>query len=332
MSNRLNPEENYLDRRLCVAPMMGKTDRHFRSLLRIASPNSFLFTEMISIQSLIHGNLDRLLTLSSMESPLALQLGGNDPGELSKLSKLAELKGFSEVNLNVGCPSHKVQRGQFGACLMLDPLLVKQCVAEMKRKTSLPITVKCRLGVDDQDSDTLLNNFVGHLADAKCDAIYLHARKALLNGLTPAQNRSIPPIEADRVYRLKKNFPNLPIVFNGEIKTTKKALGHLRNTNGIMVGRAACSSPLFISELDNLIFKTDELKTEQIVDKYLCYMDREIRNGTLIHSMTKQLLCVLKGYTGAREHRRLLSDPKVLKNMSMNFLRDLLKNIQTYSA
>ncbi len=320
--------DNGINRTLCVAPMMGKTDRHFRTMLRIAAPNALLFTEMVASNSVVFSGNDNHLDFEPAERPLVLQLGGNDPKTLSLLSMSAEHKGFNEINLNVGCPSSKVKQGQFGACLMLKPKVVAQCIKEMKQAVSIPVTVKCRLGVDDQDSDILLHRFVEGLMLSGCDAIYLHARKAMLNGLTPAQNRNIPPIQQDRVYLLKKEFPDLEIIFNGEINTANIALEHLRITDGVMVGRAACNSPRFMSLLNSLLFQTSILKDEDIAKRYLDYMADQQRKGVPIQHMAKHMLSLFKGYRGARQYRRTLSDRSILAEITIDFIQRMVADMR----
>jgi tRNA-dihydrouridine synthase A len=317
---------------ISVAPMMAWTDRHCRHLLRLCAGRMTLFTEMISTGALLHGPADRLLAHHADEHPLAIQLGGSDAGELAHAAHLAETRGFDEVNLNVGCPSPRVQRGQFGACLMLEPTLVGQLVRAMSDRVSLPVTVKCRLGVDDRDSQASLESFIDTVANAGCTRFYVHARKALLNGLSPAQNRHIPPLNYERVYRLKERFPELSIILNGGIQDVTDALGHLDHVDGVMVGRAAYQQPLFMNALVGAVHDEPALTASTVMDRYTNYMARELDRGTRLHDMTRHCLGLFAGVPGARAYRRILSDQHRLKANDLNLVFEALKCVQSKAA
>ena len=319
-------------RQLCVAPMMAWTDRHCRYLLRLARPNALLFTEMITASALLHGDAAKLLRFHEREHPLALQIGGSDPGELAKAVRLASRSGFDEINLNVGCPSPRVKRGRFGACLMLEPELVARCVEAMRAATQLPVTVKCRLGVDDADSDEHLHRFVGMLVNAGCDALYLHARKALLNGLTPAQNREVPPLQPQRVYALKAAFAQQAVIFNGGVRDSAAVSEHLRHVDGVMIGRAAYQSPQFVAELDTLLFGSALPTEADVVQGYLEYMNQELARGTRLHDMTRHMLGLFKGKSGARTFRRLLSDAKRMRTNDIGVVHGALAAVAPKAA
>jgi tRNA-dihydrouridine synthase A len=319
-------------RRLCVAPMMAWTDRHCRYLLRLFSPNARLFTEMITTGALLHGPRDRLLAFDPAEHPLVIQLGGSDPAELGAATQLAESAGFDEVNLNVGCPSPRVQEGRFGACLMREPDLVAECVSAMCAATRLPVSVKCRLGVDDADSDELLAAFVGRLVASGCDAVYLHARKAVLSGLSPVQNRAVPPLQPERVYRLKATFPDLTVVLNGGVAERQTAREHLDHVDGVMVGRAAYYDPGFLADLDTSLFAGDPHAPSKTLEHYLVYISEQLDRGARLHDLTRHMLGLFKGAPGARQYRRILSDAKRLRNNDINVVHEAIAAVSARAA
>ena len=275
--------------------MMGWTDRHFRYLLRLCSPTARLFTEMITAPALIHGPRDRMLAFNDSEHPVVLQIGGCEPLELAQATRLAAEKGFDEVNLNVGCPSPRVSAGRFGACLMLEPALVADCVRAMKDASDLPVTVKCRLGVDDADSNELLEAFVDQVLRAGCDALYLHARKAELRGLSPRQNREVPPLQPERVYRIKDRFPYLPVILNGGVADPATARRHLNRVDGVMIGRRAYQDPSFVARLDSELFGGKPLEHWSVLDRYGRYIDTQLDRGVRLNDMTRHMLGMLKG-------------------------------------
>lgn len=301
--------KSLLNHRICVAPMMAYTDCHFRYLLRLISPNAFLYTEMVTANAILHGDYHYLLTFHDAEHPVAVQLGGSEPSALAKAAKICEQYQYDEINLNVGCPSERVQNGCFGAALMKEPDLVVDCVKAMQDAVSLPITVKTRLGVDDIDSDDYLTNFIGKLMDAGCDTFFMHARKAWLQRLSPKENRDIPPLQYDRVYQLKKTFPQCKFVINGGIQTIDAIQNHLEKVDGVMLGRVVCSNPYFLHEVDRALDKNILTKTrEEIVQAYLPYILREYADKVPMRQMTRHLIGLYQGEKGSRSWRRLLSD------------------------
>ncbi len=292
--------------------MMAWTDRHCRFLLRGTGRQITLFTEMITAGALLHGPRDRLLAHDTSEHPVVVQLGGSEPADLARAAFFAAEAGYDEINLNVGCPSPRVQRGAFGACLMREPKLVGELVSAMTSAAPLPVTVKCRLGVDDADTQPLLEAFIATVQDAGCERFYLHARKALLNGLSPAQNRQIPPLQYERVYALKARFPELEIMINGGIDSADAVAEHLRHTDGVMIGRAAYHNPLFMNELALRFHGDGRRSAFDLMADYREYMVRELEAGTRLADMTRHCLGLFAGMPGARRYRRLLSDHKAL--------------------
>ena len=306
-----------MSHRFCVAPMMDRTDRHCRYFHRSLTKRSLLYTEMLHSNAIINGKTYDLLEYNQQEHPLAIQLGGADPKSLSEAAIIAEDFGYSEINLNVGCPSSKVQKGKFGAVLMKEPQLVSSCVNEIIKSVKIPVTVKCRIGVDDMDEDAELDNFIKQVSLSGCDTFIIHARKAWLKGLSPKENREIPPLNYERVYRVKDKFPNLNIVINGGIRNMKESLHHLGYVDGVMIGRAAYENPLMLMEVDNLIFsEQNEFKSrEDIIAAMIPYLDDELKKGTKANKITKHLLGLFKGLAGAKQKRKFLSsfDAKVQK-------------------
>ncbi|HEX7034276.1 MAG TPA: tRNA dihydrouridine(20/20a) synthase DusA [Pseudomonadales bacterium] len=319
-------------RRLCVAPMMAWTDRHCRYLHRLAAPHALLFTEMITSGALRHGPAERLLRFHSSEHPVALQLGGSDPGELAEAAAAGAAAGFDEINLNVGCPSPRVRQGRFGACLMREPALVAHCVRRMASAARVPVTVKCRLGVDDDDSEAFLERFVAEAAAAGCETFYVHARKALLNGLSPAENRTVPPLDYERVYRLKARHPELEIVINGGIDTVGALDRHLAAVDGVMIGRAAYQQPMLLAAMDRHLFGAPaDAASERVPDPtivvmsgYRRYMAHELDRGTRLADMTRHCLGLFAGRPGARQFRRALSDARRLKANDLTLVDEAL--------
>ncbi len=294
--------------------MMAWTDRHCRYLHRLFAPQALLFTEMVTAGALLHGQQWHLLDHHPAEYPLAVQLGGSDPAGLAECAVAVEERGFKEVNLNVGCPSDRVQRGTFGACLMAQPERVAECVAAMRQACTLPVTIKCRLGVDDADSDELLDEFIRINKAAGCQRFYVHARKAILNGLSPAQNRSIPPLRPERVARVKANHPELQIIINGGIDRLELIAAHLKWADGVMIGRAAYHNPNFLAAAHAAIFDCrDDLDLRGKLTQYRTYMVAELERGTRLHAMTRHLLTAVNGRPGARRFRQVLSDATRLK-------------------
>jgi tRNA-dihydrouridine synthase A len=300
-----------LSHRFCVAPMMDWTDRHCRYFLRLLSQHALLYTEMISTGALLHGDKHRLLQFSDEELPLALQIGGSDPQELAACSRLGEAAGYSEINLNVGCPSDRVQQHRMGACLMAEPALVAECLKAMRDAVSIPVTIKCRVGIDDLDSMDFLADFVGKvLTESECITWIIHARIALLQGLSPKQNREIPPLQYERVYRIKKLFPQLEIIINGGIRTLQECSMHLQHVDGVMVGREAYQNPWLLHAVDSSLFgaKLPVATRHDILENFYPYVTRQLQSGTPLHHLTRHVLGLFHGQPGGKRFRRHLSE------------------------
>jgi tRNA-dihydrouridine synthase A len=295
--------------RFCIAPMMEWTDRHCRFFHRLLTRHALLYTEMITTSAVIRGDRARLLAYDPAEHPVALQLGGCDPNALAQCARLAEDMGYDEVNLNVGCPSDRVKEGRFGACLMAEPALVGDCVAAMKVAVSIPITVKCRLGIDDQDPEESLEALTGQLKANGVDALIVHARKAWLKGLSPRDNREVPPLDHDRIHRLKRAHPDLAIVVNGGISSVEEAAYHLKNVDGAMMGRAAYQEPARLLSVDPLLFgRPAPFESPQAATQaFIGYIERELARGTRLHAMTRHILGLFRAAPGARAFRRHLA-------------------------
>lgn len=312
--------------KFCVAPMMDKTDRHCRYFHRLMSNKAFLYTEMLHSNAVIRGNKERLLKYNPKEHPLAIQLGGCDPVQLGEASAISEEFGYTEVNLNVGCPSSKVQKGKFGAVLMKEPKLVASCINQMKKSTNIPVTVKCRIGIDNMNTDKHLDHFVEEVSFAGCDTFIIHARKAWLNGLSPKDNREIPPLDYQRVYKLKDSFPNINFVINGGINSIDESIKHLQYVDGVMIGRKAYDNPLLLTEVDSRIFydeKTD-ISRSDILKKLFPYLKEEVEQGTKISHITRHLMGLFRGFNGAKNLRKLLMSVNDQINPLENF-ESLLK-------
>ena len=289
--------------------MMEWTDRHCRYLHRLLSRRALLFTEMVTSAALVHGPAERLLAFSPAEQTVAIQLGGSDPAELAAATRLATGAGYAEVNLNVGCPSDRVQSGRFGACLMAEPQLVADCVSAMREATHLPVTVKCRIGIDDQDPERGLDRFADAMVAAGADVLYVHARKAWLQGLSPKENRTVPPLDYDRVYRLRRRLAPYPVMINGGIETLEAALAHLDNVDGVMLGRAAYHNPMLLAEVDALVFgePAEPVTLEAVVAGMRAYAQDELARGARINQITRHMLGLANGLPGARQFRQILS-------------------------
>lgn len=314
------------DHTFCVAPMMDWTDRHDRVFLRQFSKCALLYTEMVTAAALKHGDAAYLLQYNAEEHPLALQLGGSDPVELADAAKMGESAGFEEINLNVGCPSDRVQSGAFGACLMADPPLVARCVDSMKSAASIPVTVKCRIGIDERDSQAELEDFVGVVADSGCELFIIHARKALLSGLSPKQNREIPPLDYERVFSIKKTFPHLQVIINGGITSLDEALKLLEKTDGVMLGREAYQNPFILHEVDSRFFDapaTAQTRTDYLLE-YLPYIEQQLDKGVPLQHMTRHILGLFKGQPGGKQYRKHLSENSRLQGAGLSVLHDAL--------
>lgn len=288
---------------------MDWSDRHCRYLHRVLTRRAFLFTEMVTSAAIVHGDQQRLLGYDQSEHPIAVQLGGSDPVELAKAAEVCAQFGYDEINLNVGCPSDRVQSGSFGACLMAEPALVADCVRALKEATDLPITVKCRIGIDDQDSEADLNLFADTIVDAGVDAIYVHARKAWLQGLSPRENREIPPLDYDRVHRLAARLSPMPIMINGGIETLADCQTHLEKTDGVMLGRAAYKNPMLLAGVDSQIFgeTAPPITLGEVMEAMMAYATRERAKGVRLNQITRHMLGLANGLRGARNFRQILS-------------------------
>ena len=299
-----------LKHRLCVAPMLDWTDRFFRYFIRLITPHSLLYTEMVTSAALLHREPERFLQFDPSEHPVALQLGGSDPRDLARCSRMGAARGYDEINLNLGCPSDRVQSGRFGACLMAEPTLVSQCVKAMLDACDRPVSVKHRTGIDHQDSYQELCEFVGTLSEAGCNIFIVHARKAWLQGLSPKQNREIPPLDYTRVHRLKADFPHLEIVVNGGITTPEVCQQQLERVDGVMIGREAYHNPWMLAETDRRLFQDASPlpSRHDIVQRMLPFVAAELAKGTPLSRITRHMLGLFHGQPGARAWRRQLSE------------------------
>jgi tRNA-dihydrouridine synthase A len=315
-------QQDMIDRRLCVAPMMDWTDRHCRYFLRQLAPDARLFTEMVTAEALIHGDLDRLLGYSAAESPLVLQLGGSQPDRLARAVARAAPWGFAEINLNVGCPSDRVQSGKFGACLMAEPELVAACCRAMMDETDVPVTVKCRIGIDDMDAETGLDRFVDAVASAGVSVFYLHARKAWLNGLSPKENRTIPPLDYDRARRLAARRGDLSVILNGGLETADQAIAEMRGCAGVMIGRAAYRTPYVLAEMAQRIFGRVPPRRDHVALAMAEYADTMNKTGVPLHSITRHMLGLYAGQSGAKYWRRQLGENARMATVPGDFIRE----------
>lgn len=297
-------------RKVSIAPMMDCTDRHFRYFLRLISRHVLLYSEMVTTGALLHGKRPHFLEFDPLEKPVAFQLGGSNPKELGICSKIVEDSGYDEVNLNVGCPSGRVKEGGFGACLMADPELVGRCVDEIKRNVSIPVTIKTRIGIGQQDSYPQLHHFVATVAQSGCKTFIIHARKAWLKGLSPKQNRTVPPLLYDYVYRIKRDFPKLVILINGEITDLDQVENHLSKVDGVMIGREAYQNPYFLSQVDQRFFNDSHPipVRQNVLDIYLPYVQQQMDAGVRLHQITRHIFGIYHAVPGARRWRRYLSE------------------------
>lgn len=320
--------------RLSVAPMLEWTNRDFRYFIRLISRQSLLYTEMVTTGALIHGDRARFLAHDELEGPLSLQLGGSNPADLAECAVMAEDWGYDEVNINVGCPSDQVQSGMFGACLMAEPELVAECVAAMQAKVNIPVTVKTRLGIDDQDSYAFLTRFIDLVSAAGCQTFILHARKAWLSGLSPKENRDIPPLNYQRVYDVKQDYPELQISINGGIQSLDEVQQHLQHVDGTMLGRVVYHDPYSLATVDSTIFgDTDQgLSRHQVVEAMLPYISQRMEHGRSLKSITRHLLGLFQGQPGAKKWRRHLSEHAHLKGARIEVVEQSLALVPEPSA
>lgn len=318
--------------RFSVAPMMDWTDSPCRVLHRCLTKQALLYTEMVTADAVLHGDRTRLLGFDASEHPLALQLGGSDPAKLAEASKIAADFGYDEINLNVGCPSDRVQSGRFGACLMREPKLVAACVAAMRAAVPLPVTVKCRIGVDDQDPEQSLRTLIDLCAKAGVTIFAVHARKAWLEGLSPKENRDVPPLDYELVYRVKRERPTLTILVNGGIETLEQAEEHLKHADGVMLGRAAYQNPVLLADVDARFFGGAPRGVDAAVEEYLVYVERQLRSGARLHPLIKPMLGLYNGRPGARLFRRHLSEQAPRHDAGIAVLRDALDHVRQREA
>jgi tRNA-dihydrouridine synthase A len=318
-----------IKRKFSIAPMMEWTDRHCRFFHRLLTRRALLYTEMVTTGAVLHGDRARLIGFDPSEHPVALQLGGSDPRALAQCARIGADMGYDEVNLNVGCPSDRVQEGRFGACLMAEPRLVADCVAAMKAAVKVPVTVKCRIGIDDQDPERALEAFAGAVEAAGVDALIVHARKAWLKGLSPRENRDVPPLDYEVVYRLKAAHPRLPVVLNGGVATVEAVRAHLARVDGVMMGRAAYQEPWRLMAVDPLLFgeAAPFAAPRDAAQALMPYIERELARGVRLHAVTRHLLGLFHGVPGARAYRRHLAVEAVKPGANAQVLADALAQV-----
>ena len=318
-----------LNRLIAIAPMLDWTDRHCRYFLRLLTGHALLYTEMVTTGAILHGDRERLLAYDPAEHPLALQLGGSDPVELARCARIAAGWGYDEVNLNVGCPSDRVRSGRFGACLMAEPDVVAECVAAMRATMNLPVTVKTRIGIDGRDSYEELADFVRRVAAGGCAVFVVHARKAWLSGLSPKENREIPPLRYEVVHRIKQDFPELTVVLNGGLITLEQAAEQLRRVDGVMIGRAAYENPYLLAEVDRRYFgvSTPPPGRHEVVRALLPYLEKQLQAGTPLHCMTRPILGLFQGIPGARAWRRTLSERACRRGAGLEVVEAALERV-----
>ena len=302
--------------------MMEWTDRHCRYFLRLISRRAFLYTEMVTAEAVLYGNRERVLGFSPEEHPVGLQLGGSEADKLARAAKIGADYGYDEINLNIGCPSDRVQSGRFGACLMEEPDLVADCIAAMDAAVDIPVTVKCRIGIDDQDTEESLDRFIDRVAQAGCNAFIVHARKAWLKGLSPKENRAVPTLDYGRVFRLKQRRPNLEIVLNGGIESFASALEHLPGVDGVMLGRAAYADPYLLAEVDRVLFDSAATPPSrlEVLDRFTPYVERQLARGARLNQMTRHILGLFHGQPRARAFRRHLAEHAHLDGAGLEVL------------
>lgn len=293
-----------------VAPMIDWTDRHARYFMRLISRHTLLYTEMITTGAILQGDAERFLAFNDEEHPLVLQLGGADPQALADACNVADGFGYDEYNLNVGCPSDRVQSGRFGACLMAEPALVRDCISAMRASTDKPVSVKSRTGIDDLDSYAFLQDFIGTVSESGCDTFIIHARKAWLSGLSPKENREIPPLHYDRVYQIKADFPDLNIIINGGIQSLSACVEHLQHIDGVMVGREAYNNPYFMAQVDQQLFDDDTPvpSRHEVVGLMLPYIEEQLMQGHRLNHISRHMLGIFNGQQGAKIFRRYISE------------------------
>jgi tRNA-dihydrouridine synthase A len=318
-----------INRKVSVAPMMDCTDRHDRFFIRLMSKNVMLYSEMVATKSAIHGDRKKILTYSPEEKPIALQVGGSDKKELSQVAKIAEDMGYDEININLGCPSKKVQKNMFGACLMKEPDLVAECINEMVNSCKIPVTAKTRIGFDDTEDFDYLNRFINKIKEAGCNTFILHARKAMLTGLSPKQNLNIPKLNYNMVYKVKKENPNLEIIINGGISKIDEIKSHLCSCDGVMIGRSIYQNPYSLVEIEKKIFGTKNHPTrERVVEELLEYLDKEVKLGTKVNHIMRHTVGLYHGQVGSKNWKRYLSDNMMARDSDFQKAKHIMTIVQ----
>jgi tRNA-dihydrouridine synthase A len=318
-----------INRKISVAPMMDCTDRHDRFFLRLMSKKVMLYTEMVATKSAIHGDRKKILSFSPAEKPLALQVGGSNKEELAEVAKIAEDMGYDEININLGCPSKKVQKNKFGACLMKEPELVAECINSMVNACKIPVTAKTRIGFDDVEDFDYLNNFIRQMRDAGTQTFILHARKAILSGLSPKQNLNIPKLNYKMVYDIKKENPDLEIIINGGITRISEINDHMKFCDGVMIGRSIYQNPCSLVEIEKEIFKTnDNPSREEVVKKLLEYLDTEVKKGTKVNHIMRHTVGLYHGQVGSKEWKRYLSDNMMARDSDFQKAKHIMTIVQ----
>ncbi|MDC6482099.1 tRNA dihydrouridine(20/20a) synthase DusA [Pelagibacteraceae bacterium] len=320
---------NKINRKISVAPMMDCTDRHDRFFLRLMSKNVMLYSEMVATKSAIHGDRKKILSYSPEEKPLALQVGGSDKKELSEVAKIAEDMGYDEININLGCPSKKVQKNKFGACLIKEPDLVSECINEMVNSCKIPVTAKTRIGYDDVEDFDYLNGFINKMKSAGCNTFILHARKAILKGLSPKQNLNIPKLNYPMVYRLKKENPDLEIIINGGISKIEEVKNHLKMCDGVMIGRSIYQNPYSLVEIEREIFNTKKLLSrEEVAEQLLKYLEKEVKLGTKVNHVMRHTVGLYHGQVGSKTWKRYLSDNMMARDSDFQKAKHIMAIVQ----
>ena len=318
-----------MNRKVCVAPMMDCTDRHDRFFLRLISKNVMLYSEMVATKSAIYGDRKKILGYSPEEKPLALQVGGSDKKELSEVAKIAEDMGYDEININLGCPSKKVQKNMFGACLMKEPDLVYECINEMVNSCKIPVTAKTRIGFDDTEDFDYLNKFLLKIKAAGCKTFIIHARKAILKGLTPKQNLNVPKLNYEMVYKIKKENPDMEIIINGGISKIDQIKNHLKICNGVMIGRAIYQNPYFLVDIEKEIFNVENNPTrEDIAKEILKYLEKEVKRGTKVNHIMRHTVGLYHGQIGSKKWKRYLSDNMMARDSDFQKAKHIMTIVQ----
>ena len=318
-----------INRKISVAPMMDCTDRHDRYFLRLISKNVMLYSEMVATKSAIHGDRKRILGFREEEKPVALQVGGSDKNDLAEVAKLAEQFGYDEININLGCPSKKVQKNSFGACLMKEPDLVAECINNMVNSCKIPVTAKTRIGVDEIEDFEYLNNFINKIKQSGCKTVILHARKALLKGLTPKQNLNIPKLNYKMVYEIKKANPELEVIINGGVSQTGEIKKHLEHCDGVMIGRAIYQNPYFLTDIEKEILNTNEVPSrEQIAKQIITYLEEEVKLGTKVNHIMRHTVGLYHGQPGSKDWKRYLSDNMMARDSDFQKAKHIMTIVQ----